>query len=73
MVVGDDVVEVSLKLLDSLSETPGGETLTVLAGAELADADLDSFVRLASAAHPELEVQSVRGDQPLYPIIMSVE
>ena len=72
-VVGEDVVEVSLRLLDTLADGAGAETLTVLAGADLPDNDLDSFVSLASAAHPELEVQSVRGDQPLYPVIMSVE
>jgi uncharacterized protein len=72
-VVGADVVDVSLELLDALAAVPGGETLTVLAGEELTDEDLASLVERATAAHPELEVQSVRGDQPLYPVIMSVE
>jgi dihydroxyacetone kinase-like predicted kinase len=52
---------------------PRGETLTVLAGADLTDEDLASIVAALGKAHPELEIESHRGEQPLYPLIMAVE
>lgn len=70
-VVGDDIAEVSERLLDMIAE--GGETLTLLAGADLPSEDFEAIgVRLA-AAHPELELESRVGGQPLYPLIMAVE
>jgi hypothetical protein len=70
-VVGTDVTDVAARLLDVLAED--GETLTLLAGQDLADEALATLAGVLGAAHPELEVETHRGDQPLYPLIMAVE
>jgi dihydroxyacetone kinase-like predicted kinase len=70
-VVGEDVADVAARLLDLMAD--GRDTLTLLGGADLDDAALEALARRLSEAHPELEVESHRGDQPLYPVIMAVE
>lgn len=70
-VVGSDVGDVAARLLDVIAE--GGETLTVLGGADLSDEELETLAEHLREAHPELEVESHRGDQPLYPILLAVE
>jgi DAK2 domain fusion protein YloV len=70
-VVGEDVADVCARLADIIA--PKGETLTVLAGKDLTDESLSSIVAALEAAHPELEIESHRGEQPLYPLIMAVE
>lgn len=71
VVVGDDLTDVSLRLLDTLA--PGAETLTLLAGEELDDDTFAAITERLEAAHPGLDVESHRGGQPLYPLIMAVE
>lgn len=71
-VVGDDVAEVAVRLAEVLL-SDGAETLTVLAGADLDDDALSSLVDRIAQAYPDVEVESHRGDQPLYPVIMSAE
>jgi len=70
-VIGDDVADVAARLLDVIAS--GAETLTLLAGADLDDEALASITESLEAAHPELEVEAHRGEQPLYPLIMAVE
>jgi uncharacterized protein len=70
-VVGSEVADVAARLLDVIAG--GGETLTVLGGADLSDTDLDALARRLAEAHPELEVEAHRGDQPLYPVVLAVE
>jgi uncharacterized protein len=70
-VVGEDVIDVALRLADIIAE--GGETLTLLGGSDISAADLERLAAEIAAAHPELEVEHHRGEQPLYPVIMSVE
>jgi DAK2 domain fusion protein YloV len=69
--VGTDLGAVSEALLDAIAE--GGEMLTLLAGQDLSDEDLASIAERLGASHPELEIETHRGEQPLYPLIMSVE
>jgi DAK2 domain fusion protein YloV len=69
--VGTDLAAVSKALLDVIAD--GGEMLTLLAGKDLSDEDLASIAGTLGAAHPELEIETHRGEQPLYPLIMSVE
>ena len=45
----------------------------MLGGAEMSDEALGALAARLAKAHPELEVESHRGDQPLYPVIMAVE
>lgn len=70
-VVGDDVMAVSLDLIDVLLED--GETVTVLAGEEFDDSSVQALVAAIEERFPDLEVESHRGEQPLYPVILSVE
>ncbi len=70
-VIGDDVAEVVSAVVRLLAD--GGETLTILAGEGLDDEALASLVARLEAEYPSLEVEGHRGDQPLYPVIVSVE
>jgi DAK2 domain fusion protein YloV len=70
-VAGENVLDVSLELAALLVD--GAETLTVLAGEELEDDDLEVLTARLSEAHPMLDVEAHRGGQPLYPVIMAAE
>jgi DAK2 domain fusion protein YloV len=69
--VGSDVTQVAAALLDAIAE--GGEMLTLLAGEDLTDDALAGIVAVLAERHPELEIETHRGGQPLYPLIMAVE
>jgi DAK2 domain fusion protein YloV len=69
--VGSSVREVAGKLLDVIAGE--GEMLTLLAGDELSDEQLAEIVADLGTRHPELEIETHRGGQPLYPLIMAVE
>lgn len=71
-VVGDDFSEVAFELVGVLAATDG-ETLTLLAGADYTDIEMDALVERIEDAYPDLDVSSHRGEQPLYPIVMSIE
>jgi len=70
-VVGEDIADVALRLVSVILED--GETVTLLAGAEFTDAELDALQARVVQAHPGVDVESHRGEQPLYPLIVSVE
>ncbi|HBT95537.1 MAG TPA: Dak phosphatase [Coriobacteriia bacterium] len=71
-VVGVDVASVTLELLDRLVGDQT-DTLTILAGEDLAQDDFDELIEKIEAKHPELEIDAHRGEQPLYPIVLTVE
>ena len=71
-VVGDDVEGVAERLA-ALLLSDGAETLTLLAGEDFTDEALGALAARIGAANPEVEVETHRGDQPLYPILMSAE
>ena len=56
-----------------MQEAEEGDTLTILAGADLDDASFQEILDAVSAAEPSLEIDSHRGEQPLYPIVFSIE
>ncbi|HEX9093012.1 MAG TPA: DAK2 domain-containing protein [Coriobacteriia bacterium] len=70
-VVGTDIGDVAEKLLGVIAED--GETLTLLAGADLSDDDFAAIAARLAKARPDLEIETHRGEQPLYPLILSVE
>jgi len=70
-VVGEDVADVAFKLMGLILED--GETVTLLAGAEFGDAELAALEARVAEAFPRVDVESHRGEQPLYPLIVSVE
>jgi len=69
---GQSVREVTLRIIPMLV-SEGAETLTLFAGAELDDAGLGALSDAISAEHPELSIETHRGEQPLYPLIVSAE
>ncbi len=71
-VVGEDVASVSLELAAVLLED-GPESLTLLAGEELDDAAFAEIATAISTRFPDVAVEAHRGEQPLYPLIMSAE
>lgn len=70
-VVGTDLADVASAVVNLICD--GGETMTVLAGEGFDDDALAALVDRLQAEHPDLEVEGHRGDQPLYPVIISVE
>jgi DAK2 domain fusion protein YloV len=72
VVAGDVIEDVALDLAKQLAGEDA-ETLTILAGADFDDERLASFAESVEAALPDLDVQTLRGEQPLYPIIMAAE
>lgn len=71
-VVGDDVLSVAEELAARIS-ADGAESVTVLAGEDLSDDELDELVSRITARLPGVTVEPHRGGQPLYPVIMSAE
>ncbi len=70
--VGSSVDDVVLSLLAAM-RAEEADTLTILAGEDLSDEAFDGLVERIEGAFGELEVDAHRGDQPLYPVVMSVE
>jgi len=71
VVAGSDVTDVTLRSVETIID--GAETITVLAGADLDDVQTAALAEKLAAAHPDCEVEAHRGEQPLYPVIVSVE
>jgi len=71
-VVGDDVPDVAQRLADLLLSN-GAETLTLLAGEDLSDEGLKELAAQIGAAHPQIDIETHRGDQPVYPVLMAAE
>ena len=47
--------------------------ITILAGADLGDDAFNELIEAIEEAQPDLEVDAHRGEQPLYPVIFSIE
>jgi DAK2 domain fusion protein YloV len=70
--IGDDIAEVSRGLLDRLL-IGGGELVTLLTGVDAA-ADLGSALAdYLAATRPVVEVVTLDGGQPLFPLLVGVE
>ena len=72
-VVGNDVAQVTLDLIDRMQEVEEGDTLTILAGEDMSDEDFEAIQARIEERQPDLEIDAHRGEQPLYPIIFSIE
>jgi hypothetical protein len=70
--VGEDVLEVAERLAQLISDQDT-ESLTILAGEDLSEDDLDTLTARLTLTLPSVAVESHRGDQPLYPVILSAE
>ena len=72
-VVGSDVKLVTLDCINRMQDEEEGDTLTILAGADMSDEDFEDLVSAIEDAQPDLEIDPHRGEQPLYPVIFSIE
>ena len=72
-VVGSDVAQVTLDLINRMQEAEEGDTLTILAGSDLSDEAFEALTSAIEEAQPELEIDAHRGEQPLYPVVFSLE
>ena len=72
-VVGSDVAQVTLELIAKMQDEEEGDSLTILAGQDMDDEAFEALVAAIEEAQPDLEVDPHRGEQPLYPVIFSIE
>lgn len=71
-VVSDSIEDATMRVLEVL-EAEDADTLTILAGEDYSDEAFEALLSQIEGAYEDLEVDSHRGEQPLYPIILSVE
>ena len=72
-VVGSSVADVTIELIGRMQEAEEGDTLTILAGSDMDDESFEALLARIEEAQPDLEIDSHRGEQPLYPVIFSIE
>lgn len=70
-VIGDDVLDVALEVAKLIADN--ADTLTVLAGADFDDERLAELAGRLETSYPDIEVETHRGEQPLYPVIIAAE
>lgn len=71
-VVSDSIEDATLRILEVL-EAEDCDTLTILAGEDYADEAFEALIDQIEGRFEDLEIDSHRGEQPLYPIVLSVE
>ena len=72
-IVGSDVKQVTLDCINRMQEDEEGDSLTILAGSDMDDAVFEELLAAIEEAQPDLEIDAHRGEQPLYPVIFSIE
>ena len=72
-IVGSDVLQVTVDCINRMMDEEEGDSLTILAGEELSDDAFREILDAIEEAQPDLEIDSHRGEQPLYPVIFSIE
>lgn len=70
--VGDTTDEVVMRLLAAM-KAEEADNLTILAGKDMDEPDFEALLARIEDAYDDLEIDSHRGEQPLYPIILSIE
>ena len=70
--VGSTIEGVVLDLLDKM-EADDADTCTILAGEDYSDEQLEELVSRIEEKFEDLEIDAHRGEQPLYPVVFSVE
>ena len=71
-IVGSEVFDTTLELI-GLFVKNDADTLTILAGEDLKQEDFEVLLERIDETYPDLEVDAHRGEQPLYPLVMSAE
>lgn len=70
--VGSDIDSVVMNMLED-ADTDSYDTMTLLAGEDYTDENLEALSEAIEDKFDEIEVDAQRGDQPLYPIVFSLE
>lgn len=70
--VGSTVEDVVMGLLEAM-DADDADTCTLLAGEDFSDEQLDALVERIEERYDDLEIDAHRGEQPLYPVVFSVE
>lgn len=70
--VGESIESVALDLLKILVDKDS-ETVTLLFGTDYSDEQGDQLVNLITEEYDWIGIETHRGEQPLYPVLMSVE
>jgi len=70
--VGSTIEDVVMDLLVEM-EAEDADTCTLLAGEDYSDEALEALVERIESEYEDIEVDAHRGEQPLYPIVFSVE
>ena len=71
--VGCDVCDMCVEMVKAMQADIEGDTLTVLAGLDMPQDEFEALVERLEDAVPDLDVDAHRGEQPLYPIVLSIE
>ncbi len=71
-VVSDSIEDAVMRVLEVL-DAEDADTLTILAGEDYPDSKLEALCARIEEEYEDLEIDSHRGEQPLYPIVLSVE
>lgn len=71
-VVSDSIEDATMRILEVL-EAEDADTLTILAGEDYTDDAFEALIERIEETYEDLEIDSHRGEQPLYPIVLSVE
>ena len=70
--IGSSVEDGTMDILAKM-EVEDADDLMLLAGEDMDDERFEALVDRIQDEYPELEIDAQRGDQPLYPIVLSVE
>ena len=71
--VGSDVCDMCVEMVKAMQADIEGDTLTVLAGLDMPQDEFEALVERLEDAVPDLDVDAHRGEQPLYPSVLSIE
>lgn len=71
-VVSDSIEDATIRVLEAM-DAEDADTLTILAGEDYSDEEFEALLARIEEEFEDLEIDSHRGEQPLYPIVLSVE
>ena len=69
--IGKNLPDVSIELIGIIAKE--ADVLTLLAGKELEQDAFEELIERIEETYPDLEIDAQRGEQPLYPLVMSAE
>ena len=72
-IVGDNVFDLCITMIDNLASNDDVDNITLLAGEDLRDEDFERLQAYVEETYPDLAMDANRGEQPLYPLIAAAE